>query len=106
MLGKLKDLGTSKALSIWLESKLARYGVLRSVKIDSKTRSALLVLTPLGETEDVEFEVTRYEIVRDGEECRLVVRAVACSRSWLANLADDWLVGREFAIPALVALAL
>jgi len=106
MLGKLKDLGTSKALGLWLEGKLSRYGTVVRFTIDSKVRRASLVLLPLGEGEEVEFVVTRYEVVRADEECRLVVSGVDSSRAWLTHLAEDWLVGREFVIPALAAMAL
>ncbi|GGY06464.1 hypothetical protein [Paludibacterium paludis] len=106
MFRKLKDKGTSKALALWLEGRLARYGELVDLDIDSRERRASLVLRPLGEAGEVVFTVTRYEIRRDDSECRLVVCAVDSTRPWLANLAEDWLVGREFAIPPLAALAL
>lgn len=104
---KLKDYGAGKALSMWLAGKIGRYAELVSLELDTRGRTARIVLVPVGEIDEIELLVTAYEIdtSQDGQHA-LRIRSVTCSRLWLQHLAEDYLAGRAFPVPALAAMAL
>ena len=72
------------------------------ISLDSKQKNLEIRLIPNGETEEVVLTVKRYELEKDGEEVKLFIREVFCSREWINNLAEEFLVDKSLAVPAFV----
>ncbi len=96
----LKDSAASFGLEKWAARKLEPYARMIDLKIDSQTKAATIVLQPHGEKEPIRVEIERYEILTTAEGTKLVVRKIKVSRAWMQLLAEQFLLGRSFDIPA------
>jgi hypothetical protein len=107
MFSAMKDAVTSKAAQTFVNQRIARYGEVQSLKIDSKQKSVEIVCQLLGEPAPITVRVENYEL-RDGSdgEKRLRIGACSASRPWLENLLADQVRGREFPVPGWAASAL
>jgi hypothetical protein len=107
MFSAMKDAVTSKAAQTFVNQRIARYGEVQSLKIDSKRKSVEVVCQLLGESAPITVSVDHYEL-RDGADGEkfLRVRSCSASRPWLENLLRDQAVGREFPVPGWAASAL
>jgi len=74
--------------------------------IDTKTKRIRVRLELLGEKEPIEVEVLRYSLTEKGETTYITIEEATSSREWLAAALREFLVGREFAIPAKAAAVL
>ena len=103
----MKDAVTSKAAQTFVNQRIARYGEVQSLKIDSKQKRVEVVCQLIGEATPITVSVDGYEL-RDGPDGGKLLRVRACSasRPWLANLLADQAVGREFPVPGWAASAL
>lgn len=99
----LVDMAISKALKVWMQSQLDTYLAMESVSLDTKAASCTVSFIPHGEQELVELTIAPYTLVK-GEEGYLVkAEGVQCSRLWLERLAGNYLLGKEYPVPAFVA---
>lgn len=106
MFSAAKDAIASKAAQSFINQRIARYGEVRTLKLDSKNKSAEVVCALHGEPEPIMVRVERYELTqRDGQT---FVRVVQCSanRPWLQNLLMDHGVDRDVPVPPWAAGAL
>jgi hypothetical protein len=76
------------------------------LSIDTKTKRIRVRLELLGEKEPIEVEVLRYSLTEKSETTYVTIEEVTSSREWLAAALREFLVGREFAIPAKAAAVL
>ena len=99
LLGGLKDRAVSLAVRQLLAPRLAPYGEMLSLQLDSQNKTLSLELLPKGEREPIRVTLAGYEIV-EGDPPRLRVRAATASREWVEVLANQFLVGRTVDLPA------
>ena len=96
----LKDrLFETVALPLLNRSVLAPYGKATDLRLDSRERTAEIVLELHGEREPVHVRVGRYEFSRVGEETFVTIGDVETSRAWMTELAVRNVVGRTLKIP-------
>ena len=99
----MKDWLLSKALKTYLRERVARYGELKDLTVDSRVKSIDLVIQPHGERDDVHVKVTRYTLVqRDGKHL-ITIEGSTASRPWLTHVLEDYLQGRSFEIPPIAS---
>ena len=70
------------------------------LSIDTKTKRIRLRLELLGEKEPIEVRILRYGLAQKGETTYITIEEATSSREWLTAVLREFLVGREFAIPA------
>ena len=106
MFAAAKDALTSATARKFLNARMARYGEVRSLRIDSQRRTVAVTCDLVGESSPIEVEVGRYELER--EDGRDFIRVAGCtsSRPWIAHLLEDFVEGRRFELPAGVRSAL
>jgi hypothetical protein len=106
MFSAAKDALTSKAALSFINQRIARYGEVERLKLDSKNKSAEIVLRLIGEERPVAVTVERYELV--GRDGKLFLRLARCTanREWLQNVLSDFGPGREIPLPPWAASAL
>ncbi len=89
--GKLKDKALSAAFSAFLKDKVAPYGELVDLSLDSKAKSVEALVLLKGEAEAVRLVLEKYDFVeKDGRQW-LILGPMFCSRPWLETLINDLL---------------
>jgi hypothetical protein len=102
----MKDWLLSKALKVYVRDRVARYGELKSMAVNSQERTIDVAIQPHGEMHDVHLRVVRYSLlVREGKHLLTIDEATA-SRPWIAHLLEDYLRGRTFELPPIAAAVL
>ncbi len=89
-----------------MNQRIARYGEVRTLRIDSRNRQVQFVCQLVGEPDPVEVRIENYEVMENGGQKVLRVGACTSSRPWLQNLLNDFAKGREIPLPAWAASAL
>ena len=101
-----KDALTSKAAQTFINQRIARYGQVQTLKIDSRNKTMELSCQLVGESSPVTIRVQNYTL-REVEGKKLLrVGTCMCSRPWLQNLLNDLATGREVPVPSWAAAAL
>lgn len=101
-----RDAVTSKAAQRFLNQKLARYGEVQTLRIDSHARQMEVVCRLLGESEPVTVRVEEYQLAESGGRKIVRIGQCSCSRPWLQNLLNDFAQHREIPLPSWAASAL
>lgn len=105
MFSAAKDAIASKAAQTFINQRIARYGEVRSLKLDSRNKTGEVVCTLLGETEPIMVRVEHYEVRERGGQSFVKVGRCSCNRTWLQNLLTDF-GDREIPVPPWAASAL
>jgi hypothetical protein len=106
MFNAAKDAFTSKAAQTYINQRIARYGQVQTLRIDSRTKTMELICQLDGEAAPIAVRVQKY-VVREVDGKKYVsVASCACSRPWLQNLLNDLAVGLEVPVPSWAAAAL
>lgn len=106
MFSAAKDAIASKAAQTYLNQRIARYGEVRTLKLDSRNKTGEVVCVLHGEPEPITVRVERYELhERDGQTYVRIGRCT-CNREWLQNLLNDFARQREVPVPPWAASAL
>jgi hypothetical protein len=106
MFGGIKDSLTSSAAKSFIASRIARYGTLTELRINSREKTILADVLLEGEDAPIRIEVGRYRIAMKHGEPVLTVESVRASRAWLSNLLQDLVIGRELPLPSMALVAL
>lgn len=106
MFNAAKDAFTSKAAQSFVNQRIARYGEVRSLKIDSRAKRVEVVCTLHGESTPITVRVENYELVDVKGEKILRLGRCSADRPWLQNLLTDFAHGREIPVPSWAASAL
>ena len=101
-----KDAMTSKAAQAFVNQRIARYGEVRTLKLDSRNKTVEVVCHLIGERDPVSIRINNYEIRDVGGKKVLRIGDCTCSRPWLQNLFEDYGRGREVPVPPWAASAL
>lgn len=101
-----RDAVTSKAAQTFVNQRIARYGEVRSLRIDSRTKQVDVVCQLIGERDSISVRIDRYEVHDAGGGKVLRVERCTASRPWLQNLLNDLARGRDIPVPSWAASAL
>lgn len=106
MFSAAKDAMASRAAQAYVNDRIARYGRLQELRIDSRAHTMEGTCLLLGETAPITVQVEHYEISeRDGAKF-LTLQRCRCARPWLQNLLSDFVEGRRIELPGWAASAL
>ncbi|QYM79457.1 hypothetical protein K0B96_02245 [Horticoccus luteus] len=97
---------TSRAAQAFVNSRIARYGRVDRLKIDSTNRAIEVVCSLEGEVDPVTVRVDRYELHDEGGKRFIEIKKASCSRPWLHRALEDFAPGRRFEVPGWAAAAL
>ena len=106
MFDSAKNALASKAAQLYVNNLLARYGRLRELRIDTRTRTIDAVCELQGESEPLTLRVERYSVEERGGRRFLQLDSFSCSRPWVQRLLEDFVQGRAFELPPWAASAL
>lgn len=101
-----KDAFTSKAAQSFINQRIARYGEVERLKLDSKNKTAELVLRLVGEERPVAVTVERYEVTERGGKSYLRLARCRSNRVWLQNVLSDFGPTKEIPLPSWALSAL
>ena len=106
MFSAARDAIASKAAQSFINQRIARYGEVRTLSLDSRNKTAEVVCALRGEPQPISVRVERYELhERDGQKFVRLGRC-SCNREWLQNLLTDFGHQREIPVPPWAAAAL
>lgn len=106
MFSAAKDAMASRAAQAYINNRIARYGELQELRIDSRGRTMEGTCLLHGEKSPITVQVERYEITERGGAKFLTVHRCRCARPWLQNLLSDFVEGRSVELPGWAASAL
>jgi len=108
MFNAAKDALTSQAAKAFVNQRIARYGEVRTLRIDSRKKTIEVVCQLHGESEPISVRVENYELHEAGGRklLRLGSGSFTSNRPWLQNLLTDLARDREIPVPAWAASAL
>src|SRR5215469_5602949 len=87
------------ALRKYFNHKYQSLGVMTSLQIDSKNKTASLDLDLKGETQPLHITIKRYELTREGGRTFVEIKELETSREWMTLLARQFVKGKKFAVP-------
>jgi len=106
MFNAAKDAFTSRAAQTFINQRIARYGQVEALKIDSRKKTMEMSCQLTGEPSPVFVRVQNYSLREADGKKILRVGTCVCSRPWLQNLLNDFATGREVPVPSWAAAAL
>jgi hypothetical protein len=106
MLNSVKDAVAARAALLYLNGRIARYGRLDDLRIDSRAVTIEAACLLHGETAPVTIRIGRYTIEEKDGRRFIRVGACSCTRPWLQSLMEDFVQDRPFELPAWAAAAL
>ncbi|MCF3649945.1 hypothetical protein [Synoicihabitans lomoniglobus] len=106
MLSSLKDRVTSHAARHFANNLIRRYGVLESLRIDSRAQRIELVCLLHGEAQPLAVQVGNYRIESDTAESFITLRDCVCERPWIQALLIDFVHDTPLRLPRWVASAI
>ena len=89
MLRRLKDAALEKGVMRFLGPKVARYGELKSLKINTAKKFLSAEIQLLGEDAPLVVSEAHYRLEPDGGRLFAIINKVQVSKPWLQNLIDD-----------------
>ncbi len=101
-----KDAIASRAAQVWVNKRLARYGTVRELSIDSRRKTVEITCLLEGEATPIKIRIENYVV--DTEQGRRFLRATAfrCTRPWLQSLLTDFGHRKRIELPAWAAAML
>lgn len=106
MFSAAKDAITSRAARSFLNQRIARYGEVQSLRLDSTNKQGEIVCSLEGEAEPITIRIDGYELRHSGGETFVRLGKFSCSRPWLENVLNDFARDREVPVPSWAASAL
>jgi hypothetical protein len=106
MFSAAKDAMASRAAQAYVNNRIARYGQLQELRIDSRAHTMEGTCLLHGENAPITVHVERYDVSERGGVKFLTVQKCRCARPWLQNLLTDFVEGRSVELPGWAASAL
>lgn len=100
MLKKIKDCTFSTCVKAVINYKVKEYGKMLNFKLDSKNKTIELELMLDGEKDPLTVKVDNYKLSHKDDKHYLVVKDITTSRKWINVIAEQYLHGQKFEIPA------
>ncbi|HMJ88343.1 MAG TPA: hypothetical protein VK530_00920 [Candidatus Acidoferrum sp.] len=97
----MKDWLIEKTVPGLLNDRVLKpYGELTAFKLNSRERSAEGEIMLKGEREPVRVRIGSYEFIHEGDRTFVVINDLITSREWLTRLAQQFVIGKPFELPA------
>lgn len=106
MFNAAKDAFTSKAAQTFINQRIARYGQVQKLQIDSRSKSMEITCQLDGESQPITVRVENYAVREADGKKLLRFGTCVCSRRWLQNVLNDFARDREIPVPSWAAAAL
>ncbi len=94
----------------YLKSEFARFfengGESVKVDLDTAQKSCSISAVMAGENSPIRVQLSKYEIVSEGEERFLKVVEISSDKKWIDTALSEFLKGKKIKIPLFVAAAL
>jgi hypothetical protein len=94
-----KDAMTSRAAQVYLNNRIARYGEVQLLKINSRERTMEVSCLLHGETAPITIKVENYNVDSTGAKKYIKATTITCTRPWLQNLLTDFAQNRRVELP-------
>jgi hypothetical protein len=101
--GAVKDGAFEAAAKLYLNQKIASFGKVTQLSIDRDSKRIFVQAELNGEASPISVEVGRYDLVERDGASYVTVRQVSASREWIGSALQQYVVGREFKLPASTA---
>jgi hypothetical protein len=95
-----KDATLAFTARVAINTKLRAIGKMTEISIDTKKQRVRMRLELLGEKDPIDVEVLRYSLKGKGDSTRITIEEATSSREWLTAALREFIVGKDFAIPA------
>ncbi len=99
----VKEGAFESAAKLYLNQKIASFGKVTQLSIDRQAKRIFIEAELAGEVAPVSVEVGRYDLVERDGAAFVTVRQVSASREWIGKALEEYVVGREFKLPASAA---
>ncbi|MEO6993427.1 MAG: hypothetical protein ABI273_07350 [Lacunisphaera sp.] len=94
-----KDAMTSRAAQVYVNHRIARYGEVQLLKINSSEKTMEVSCLLHGESAPVTIKVENYHVDSTGAKKYIAATAITCTRPWLQNLLTDFAQNRRVEVP-------
>ncbi len=102
----LKEKAFQVSAKAFLNDKIASFGTITDLNLDTRAKSVRLEVQLKGEATPIGVQIGRYELSRDNQRPMVSVSQVSASREWITTALNQYVVGRRFEIPGAVWSAL
>lgn len=99
----VKGSAFESAAKLYLNQKIASFGKVTQLSIDRDSKRAFIEAELLGEVSPISVEIGRYDLVERDGAAYVTVRQVTASREWIGKALQEYVIGREFKLPASAA---
>ena len=89
-----------------INQRIAAFGSVTSLRIDSKLRTLFAELALKGETQPIEIKAGAYEVIQENGVAYISFQHLHASREWIGNVLNEYVAGRKFKLSALARMAL
>ena len=101
--GALKDQAAAASARALVNRKIASFGEVTTLHIDSGRRIIRVEVRLKGEVTPVVVEALSYELARDGGRAFVTPGGIRASREWLEIILNEYVTGHKFEVPPAVA---
>lgn len=98
-MGILTDVKNA-AVKLFLANALKDFGELKDLNIDSPNKALDIDFLPIGESENINLNISKYEIILEDNRTYFIPREFKCSKLWLDRIGNKFLVGNKFELPS------
>jgi hypothetical protein len=94
---------TAKSL---INRRIATFGSVTSLHIDSKERTLFAQLALKGETQPIEIKIGSYEVIQENGLQYIIFQNLHASKEWIGSILNEYVAGRRFRVPAVAGMVL
>jgi len=90
---------TSRAAQAYVNNRIARYGEVQTLRINSREKTMEVSCLLHGETDPITIKVMDYSVNSNGTKKYFEAPIITCTRPWLQNLLADFAQNRRIELP-------
>lgn len=94
-----KDAMTSRAAQVYVNNRIARYGEVQTLRINSREKTMEVSCLLHGEKDPITIKVENYNVDSSGAKKYVEATTITCTRPWLQNLLTDFAQNRRVEVP-------
>jgi hypothetical protein len=94
------------AIKSLVNQRIQKFGQVTELEIDSVQKRARFEIALKGELTSVEVHIDAYQLQSAESQLLLSVQKIRTSREWITAALEEFIVGRQFAVPDAARLAL
>jgi hypothetical protein len=106
MLNAAKDALSSRAALEWANKRIARYGKVQDLRIDSRRKTVEVSCLLDGEPGPITIRIENYVVESERDKTYLRATHFICTRPWLQRLLTDFGHRQRIELPPWAAVAL